>query len=164
MTITKINLINQPEEAMQKQKRQFENGFEVINTVDALNDIKMILNGGKDPSISSGPEQDRVVSIVKSLLGNSDTVQWYSAETHSDDTEGASQIEVLESFPMNEMKTIYDSLYLDHGPHGYNIIDVGYDKNYCYFILSTNGSPLASALSDYYRVQTEYGIRDSYVA
>jgi len=154
MTKIKIDLINQPEEAMQKQKRQFENGFEVINTVDTLNDIKA--------TITEGPEQDRVVSIVKSLLGNSDTVQWYSAETHSGE-DGPDEFKVLESFP-DKMETVYDSASIDHGPSGYNSIEVAYDKNYCYFILSLNGSSFNSALSDYYRVQTEYGIRDSYVA
>ena len=143
MTITKINLINQPEEAMQKQKRQFENGFEVVTTVDTLSDIKA--------TITEGPEQDRVVSIIKSIVGNSDTVQWYSHETHSGE-DGPDEFKALGSFP-DKMETVYDSASIDHGPSGYNIIDIAYDKNHCYFILSLNGSSFNSALSDYYRVE-----------
>ena len=128
---------------MQKQKsRQFNDGFEVVTTTDTLDEIKEI--------ISQGPEQDRVHSIVKTIIGDSETVEWYSSETHSGD-DRTDEYKALNSYP-DLMNTVYNSLHIAHGPSGYNIIDIGHDENYTYFTLSMNGSWLASALTDYYRV------------
>ena len=130
--------------------RQFRDGFEIVKTADTLDDIKA--------TITEGPEQDRVISIIKNIIGDRETVEWYSHDTHSGE-DGPDEFKVLESFP-NKMETVYDSASIDYGPSGYNSIEIAphvttLGKNYTYFILSLNGSSFNSALSDYYRVSKE---------
>ena len=94
--------------------RQFRDGFEIVKTADTLDDIKA--------TITEGPEQDRVISIIKNIIGNRETVEWYSHDTHSGE-DGPDEFKVLESFP-NKMETVYDSASIDYGPSGYNSIEI----------------------------------------
>jgi len=144
MTITKINLINQPEDStINTQKRQFKDGYEIVHKDRIIWAIR--------ERTEEGPEQERVVSIMENLLADHDMIQWYCPETHLTEKDEETVL------PSNDWHTVYSSAYMSYPANGYNIIQVAFDDRLDgkdkFISLSSNGCEFASAPTEYIRLE-----------
>ena len=140
MTITKINLINQPEDsAIETQKRQFKDGYEIVHKDHIIWAIR--------ERTEVGPELKRVLSIMENLLADHDMIQWYCPETHLTERDEETVL------PSNDWHTVYSSAYMSYPANGYNIIRVAFDGKDKFISLSSNGCEFASAPSEYIKLE-----------